>query len=220
MAMCAASACTPVPLEGPGEGPDDGIDPVGVPPGLAFFPAQDTYLTAADPSTSYGSAATIQVGDMGDGADSSTLIAWDLSAIPPLAEVRGAVISLYVTRSAFERFPIYELRRDWTEDQATWSDSDGASWDGAGATGPTDRGDVVLGEIAAFQPGAYEVVLNADGRDVVQRWVDDPTTNHGFVIATAGYAEGIELASREAPNVAQRPLLSVDFVPPAAAARR
>jgi hypothetical protein len=219
MAMCALGACASA-ADGVGDGPDDGFDPTAVPPGLAFFAAQDTYLTAADPTASFGNSATVEVGDTGDGLDTATLIAWDLSAIPPGSPVRGVVLSIYITQSAFQRFPIYELRRDWTEADATWSGVEGEDWDGEGASGATDRGDAPLGTIEAYTTGLYAMKLNPDGRDVVQRWIDDPSTNHGFVIATAGFAEGFAFASREAANVAQRPLLSVDYAAPSSVARR
>ena len=85
---------------------------------------RDTYVREDNPTANFGASATLYV----DGDDSSTpaddvasLIAWDLSAIPANAIVGDVTLTIQVTNLSSQSYEIYELKRDWVEDETTWN---------------------------------------------------------------------------------------------------
>jgi PKD repeat protein len=108
---------------------------------------------------------------------------------------------------------VYEVRRDWTETGVTWNERDaGAPWQVPGLQGPDDRGSEVLGTIAAHGTGPYVIDLNAAGRALVQRWIDDPCSNHGLVVGNYAQPDSVQFAAREAAP-GERPRLALLVVP-------
>ncbi|MBC7975028.1 MAG: DUF3616 domain-containing protein, partial [Myxococcales bacterium] len=72
------------------------------------------------------------------------------------------------------------------------------------------RAPTQLGAIRAASTGRFTIVLNSAGVAAVQRWVANPSTNHGIVIASASNDNRLELASREDAK-ANRPRLEVSW---------
>jgi uncharacterized repeat protein (TIGR02543 family) len=159
----------------------------------------DTYLSGATGAGSYnyGGATTIQVDRGTSTSRRTTLLRWDVSSIPANAIVSSANIQLQVTDASTYAYPMYDVVKDWVEGTndgvagtgASWSyyDAGITAWGTAGAsatTGDVDRGVTNLWSTtnASFTPvGSKTVALNADGVDLVQRWVDG-STNNGVII--------------------------------------
>lgn len=186
-----------------------------VAPTTAYAGTRDTYIEQAAATTTHGTSSTNRIdGDNGSGVDLSTLISWDVSSIPAGSIVREVTVTGNVTNLTNNDYQLFELRRAWSDTQATWNvASTGTTWATAGALGTADRGTTVLGTFAPRAIGSYTLTLNASGVAVVQRWVDTPSTNHGFVIANTGSADGTAFSSASATTVSQRPRLSVGYDP-------
>ena len=133
------------------------------------------------------------------------LLRVDLSALPPASVVESVTLELVVERSGgfFGDFDIglYRVLEDWAAGSATSPDTEG------GAGGPVSIGDATwvsnfheislwenpgsdfVEEASAFAAAGVEgeiAVWSGDGlRDDVQRWVDDPTSNYGWVAISA-----------------------------------
>lgn len=133
------------------------------------------------------------------------LLRVDLSALPPGSVVESATLELVVERSGgfFGDFDIglYRIREDWAAGAAMSPDTEG----GAGA--PASTGDATwisnlheislwenpggdfVEEASAFAAAGVEgeiAVWSGDGlRDDVQRWLDDPSSNYGWVAISA-----------------------------------
>lgn len=218
---------------GAGDGADDvgeGSDPLtgsvttsfqaGVLPSTAYAGAHDTTLSQTAPTTTFGAATTVRVdGDDVAGSDLAGLLSWDLSSIPAGSTVRSATITLDVTNSTGNPFQLYEIDRAWSEATATWSvAASGVPWTTPGAKGAGDRGTTALATVEPRATGAYTVTLNAAGVAAIQRWVDSPSTNHGFIVANASSGDGFAFSSREATTASRRPRLTVGYDPASAAA--
>mgnify|MGYP001605078765 CR=1 FL=1 len=82
----------------------------------------------------------------------------------------------------------------------------------AAAAGPGSRGSVALAELAApLANTQYTIGLPLD---VVQRWVDDPPSNHGVALVPASSGTlGVAFHSSEAVTPALRPTLRLGFRP-------
>ena len=91
-------------------------------------------------------------------------------------------------------------------------------WQTPGARGSQDRGSVVLGVLAPNSTGTLTITLNTAGRAQVQQWIDNPTTNHGFIISDNSNTDGVEIDTREASNATNRPRLSISFASAASSA--
>jgi hypothetical protein len=110
-------------------------------------------------------------------------------------------LSINLTGTSVNSYDIYELKRNWSEPQATWKQAaTGTNWQKAGAQGALDRGSTVLGTIYTrySSTGIFNLALNAAGLSVVQGWINNPGTNFGFIIQ--GYASNYN-DDKEVPKV-------------------
>jgi hypothetical protein len=176
----------------------------------------DTYISG-DKKTSnsnYGAASSL----IADGnPDFGALLKWDLSSIPVGSTLQSATLSVNVTGASADTYEIYDLKRSWMELQATWNKAaTGTNWQSAGAQGSQDRGSTVLGTVTATATGIHSVVLNAAGLAVVQGWIDNPSTNFGFILQDYANAtkDDLVISSREATVAANRPQLQLVYNPP------
>jgi len=176
--------------------------------------ARDTYISEGNPTSNFGASPTLRVdGDEVSGSDLAALLKWNLPSLPAGSVIQSATITLNVTNPSAEVYEVYEVKRDFSSSQATWNQyAAGGAWLIAGAQGSLDRGATVLGTLAPAAAGSYALTLNSSGVAVVQSWVDSPGTNFGIIIANGSNADGVEFASREAANVADRPALTMTYI--------
>jgi hypothetical protein len=181
----------------------------------------DTRIVQNSPSSNFGTSSNLVLdGDdpSSTGRDVATLMRWDLSAIPAGSTVQAVTMTLSITDAGTQSYPIFALKRAWTETGATWSAaSSGSAWQSGGAKGANDRETTALGSVAPPATGSYTVALNAAGVAKVQQWIDAPTTNFGFVVAHSSNTNKVAFSSSETSTVANRPMLSVTTLPPATA---
>jgi hypothetical protein len=172
----------------------------------------DTRLRLSAPNTNVGTNTTLFV----EGSHpSSVLLRWDISTIPPGSVVTAAAITLTITTDpSVDQYEVYEVKRPWVESEATWnSASAGVAWGQPGVLDSTDRGSTVLGYVFGPAAGDATMQLNADGLAALQSWVNDPSSNHGFVIQNYTTAtDSLAFRSSESAT-ATRPKLEVTFVP-------
>lgn len=187
-------------------------------PVTAVFKATaDAYIDGKKTTTNYGAGASLIVNG---NPDSAALLSWNLNGIPAGSTLQSATLSINVTGTSANTYEIYELKRSWTELQATWNKTNAATnWQSAGAQGSLDRGSTVLGTVTASAAGVRSVLLNAAGLAVVQCWVNSPASNFGFILQDYVNTNKDDLAfsSKEATVAANRPQLQVVYVPPSAA---
>lgn len=110
-----------------------------------------------------------------------TLVRFDLSAMPPGVTVTGAQLRLDIFKepSATGNITLHEQLEPRTEWETTWSERAlGVPWTAPGC-GVGSRSADVVGQFVPSQDQVYDVPVTPS---VVQRWVDDPSSNHGFVL--------------------------------------
>jgi hypothetical protein len=143
------------------------------------------------------------------------LLAFDLSSLPTDTDVQQAVIELHSGDPQSAPSNVYAVSRPWTESAATWSMFDGVSaWEAPGASGATDRATTLLGAYAPTALGLNSFALNAAGVQEVQRWVNDPSANHGLLFdypatTTYGWTYGSETS-----DSSLRPALRITAIIP------
>lgn len=192
----------------------DYVSVVAKPVTVSLPATADTYLDGGSKTTNFGSSASLLV----DGnPDNGALLSWNLSGIPVGSTLQSATLSVNVTGTSADTYEIYELKRSWSETQATWNKATTAvNWQSAGAQGALDRGTTVLGTITATATGTRNVVLNAAGLAVVQGWVNNPATNFGFVIQdyVNTVKDDLVISSKNDAVAANRPKLQLMYNPP------
>ena len=180
----------------------DGVD--------GYTGTRDTKLMSASPTTVYGAAGGLEI----DGSpDISALLYWDLTSIPPGSAIQSVDITVDVSNASSDSYEFYQMLRPWIESEATWNEyASGQSWQVAGADGSGDRGSTILGYITAPSTGLVTVSLNSEGVAVVQSWVDNPSSNHGFIIQDyISASNGMDISSRETGTVTNRPQMTVTY---------
>lgn len=174
----------------------------------------DTFIDQANRTTNFGSENVLLVdGDNdGNGRDYRTLIRFDLSDIPPEAEITDVEFTIDVTNPSGENYFVRRLLRNWNAGQATWFNAtNNNEWQSGGADGNNDMDNDVLAVIGADDTGQFSVDFNNDGVDVVQGWVDGSIDNFGFVISNPQAFDGLDFRSRNDGQENLRPKLTVSY---------
>ena len=157
----------------------------GISPTTAYSGVVDTYINLLAETTNYGRAVELK---MSYDHRHRILLRFDLSGyIPPQAEVLSARLELY---AYYREYPsvstdvgVYEVLRPWTESGATWRNAAaGENWEEAGCQGINDRSweRIVLYRFRVVND--WQVWENTDLRDLVDRWVSNPSSNYGVVL--------------------------------------
>jgi hypothetical protein len=188
----------------------------GVSPAASYAGTRDTMIEQDHQSTNHGSDKTISAsGDTpsGSGDQEIILLRWDITAIPSTAVVTSASIVVDVSDKADQVYSLYEALKPWDEATATWKRASTAvNWDSNGGDGAGDRGSAVLGTLDAPTTGLVTIPLTSDGLAAVQRWIANPATNNGVLIAGPDDDNRLEIDARESSK-STRPRLAVTWSP-------
>ena len=146
----------------------------------------------------------------------NALIKFDLQHLPADTHiVQAKLIFRPIAQSNTARtyVNVHDLYTDWTEQDATWYLArPGVHWDVPGADGPGDHPEipydttVVTGPVGLTWSGSYITPL-------VQRWLQNPTTNRGVLLRTFSSPVGYEIASSEYGDLKYRPALEILYYP-------
>ena len=221
LAAAEPSPAEPIPAAGPRE---------ALPRTITLPPARDNTLYQSEAGNiSNGQGQHLFAGTTQKGELRRAVIAFDLSSIPPWADVVSATLALTMSKSIAGDLPVtlHTLTRDWGE-----GESDALADEGAGAAAApgdatwlfnrydTDRwaapgGDfdpTPLATTTVGGSGRY-AWTSADLLASVSAWVADPAGNFGWLVmgdeATTPSAKRFD--SRE-NDPANRPSLTVTYV--------
>lgn len=201
--VAASSGSIPTPTPPPTATP--------YPSSMTFTAVKDTYMSAWDPNTAYGSVYVMGVRSQDV---ENALIAFDLSSFPTTYTVSSAYLKLYVdsrTNESDMKVSVYKMLRDWTEN-ATYYTYDGiSSWDGNMASGALDR-ESTYTAISDYLPGVGTFTI--DITSLVQYWTSGGA-NYGVLLDdnSSGYVRYI-LATREYSTAEYRPQLVINYYSP------
>lgn len=137
----------------------------------------------------YTNGAALETDGDNRGEELRALVGWNPGNVPAGATLSNAVIRLNITDVSSGQYRIYAATSGWTESSAAWQD--------AANTGT---------QIGSFTPsatGTLNVTLNANGRSIVQGWLDGSETNNGIVIVSGGTTNGCDFSSSESSNAPQ-----------------
>jgi hypothetical protein len=171
---------------------------------------RDAKLLVRKPTTNFGTALDVEL----DGAPlSSGLLSWDLTSLPAGIIIQSVDIAVNIINGSSEDYEFYQVLRPWVEREVTWNVyASGMNWQTPGAAGSGDYASTALARITG-RAGPETVPLNSAGLVVVQSWVDDPATNHGFILVDyVDATDGLDFSSREHETISERPKLTITYV--------
>lgn len=195
---------------------------------IVLNPLADTYIGDRFPNQNAGGEVTLVCGTQGTMAGlakNRALFKFDPGvSIPPGASIDSVRFTLTVTQvpstPAASRFELRRILRAWDVHQATWTLrlSPNISWGALGGQVNTDYTEVVSASaVLDEEVGSYLFASTAAASADVQSWLDDPSTNFGWILMTSQETMAYtarRIASADSP--ADRPQLEVDYtLPPA-----
>jgi PKD repeat protein len=183
----------------------DGVSPVA-----PYAGTRDTKILSGAKTANYGSDATLET----DGSPQNvSLLQWDLAAIAPGVDVLEVTLHLEVTDPTTEDYGLFGLAHRWEESASTWMEAaKGYAWQVDGAAGENDFLPAVLADLGPAALGPLSVTLNQEGLDLVESWINNPSTNHGFILRDyTNSQDGLDIASRESTVEAVRPRIQIRY---------
>ncbi len=202
---------------------------------LRIVPSADTTIFAEQggsttyDATSDGSGPNVWTSVLAAGVTRRALLRFDLSAVPPGSRVLSAQLQLFVVRARDEHLvSVHRVLSPWGEAGSNGGDAGvGAPAQPGDATWshrfwPTQTwaqrgGDFVptpsTGLQVGFGPAAYIWPSTAQTVADVQRWVDQPATNHGWILIgdDTGLQNAKRFGSRSNTAADARPMLVVSY---------
>lgn len=195
----------------------------------------NTLYQSPDGSTSNGKGPGVYAGVTFSGAEHRALVMFDLPPhVPAGSHVTATSLRMSVTRAQASPTParLHRLLASWGEGNSN-ADLPGGQGAPAAVNDATwlhrfypdtlwtsPGGDLVAGASATTTVGGTGDYIWSGTPGLladVQRWVDAPDQNHGWLIISELAFEARSarrFASREHPTAALRPLLTVEFTPP------
>ena len=152
----------------------------------------DTYLANETTPVAHGTEWKLHIKELGGGSTTKrALMRFDLSSIPPNANVTAASLELYLIE-LISGTPVgvrlYRLLKPWSEANATWTSTGlGQDWTVAGAGG--EGSDREATPFATGTLGTLKAYNRIDVLEAVRHWVREPESNYGFVIMGINSAE-------------------------------
>lgn len=177
----------------------------------------DTFVDRSNVDTNSGAVTTFTTRALDDNHRKYGLVHFDLVQIPTDAIISAATYQCTVTTAKTNQVDnLYRMLTPWTELAATWNDPNGAdSGDWAttgGAFGSSDYN--VVGSPPTITPGTTGI-KTATVTALVQEWVNQGKANNGLVhLATGTNAADVKYASREDPDLADKPQITVNWTLP------
>lgn len=180
---------------------------------------QDADISAWTPGQNTGKARQLRVRQPGITA---SLVQFDLSSLPPDAQIAEAKLKLYGNgrSNSVHRLYMaaYGLKQPWVEDEVTWQQAAaGVPWEVPGAEGDGDRGPAVGWDWVDSESG-IDFLMEFEITELVAEWLANPASNHGVLIRGEGSGEqAVEwfFPSRESNAVADaKPRLEITYSTP------
>ena len=187
-----------------------------------YLGVQDTYLSSWEDTTNYAAGEFLEVRSYDVKAP---LLRFDLSLLPREARIARATLKLHVVdRSNANPIAVgaYNVLRSWSVTRTTWLQAAvGMPWGQPGCNGSADRYLTFEDEQSLSETGVW---YGWDVTWLAQRWVFDPTTNHGVILK--GSADPADpkveyiFCSSEFRSVDLRPRLEISYWVPAGSSRQ
>lgn len=169
---------------------------------------ESTTIDKAKPTTNFAADEACEVLRGDPALEKNCLLRWNVSVIPPGSLVTRVAFNFGRPPTVLNRWDLYPLRRAWVEKQATWNEfATGSPWKKGGAYDLTDTSNTV-GEV--FPASGTDMSITAGSFALVQRWVNDSSTNLGALFGPLRQPR----LNIQPWVLSSAPTLTVTFTPP------
>jgi spore coat protein A len=200
--------------------------------------ARDAAIYEESDTTANGAGDYIFAGNNDNASTRRSLLAFDLTSIPPGSTIQSVSLGMYMSRTQAGNTAValHRLTAAWSEGPTNPGGQEGRgrdanlgdvtwryrTYDPGNLPGSPQwsalGGDYVAGSSASTSVGgigSYSWTSLQMGLDV-QGWLDSPATNHGWILrgVESGQKTAKRFNSRESNTASQRPILTVNFTPP------
>ena len=171
---------------------------------------KDAYIRNQS-SLNYGTDSVLKVGKTLAGAETRSLLEFNVSSIPASNTIVSAVIQLYVStlNSANITIKAYRLTSSWNETSTTWNNRDESQlwWTGGGDYASTAIDTVVITSANQW----YNFTITS----TVKGWIDGTNSNLGIILIPAtGTSDGTItefFSSDYTTDTSLRPKITIDY---------
>jgi Calx-beta domain/FG-GAP-like repeat/Carboxypeptidase regulatory-like domain len=173
----------------------------------SYAGGSSTYIDSSSPTTNYSTGTFTVVQNASDIDDA--LLMFNLSGTTVSGTVSAATLSLEPTSATTAAISVYALSTPWTASQATYKNATtSTTWQTPGALGSSDYSTTLLGTLpSGSKAGVDAITLTAAGVSVIQGWINNPSTNYGFILRGAS---GLTFIDSDANSTTStRPILSI-----------
>lgn len=172
-------------------------------------------------TTPHGSSDRLSLRASGDESAvgiCNVLLRFDLGRVPRGSQILSArlvVKGIKQSNAARLYFNTFEVLKPWREDQTTYYLAQaGKPWTKPGADSPGDHPTPQYDTSVLSGPAEQTGWGSAYITPLVQRWVNDPSSNNGVLLLPFGNPVQWDLASSENPEVRWRPALEILYYGP------
>jgi len=171
----------------------------------------DTYIRESTPTTNYGTASTLFVGNISAGTQYRSFIRdFNITSIGNTNTVTDAKLQVYVNAPAIDNITVkvYRVTSDWIESEATWNNKSAASiWTSSGGEYNSNELDSII--ITNASAGYY----NFSVTDAARGWVNSSYSNYGVIFIAPNTAAGnfISMDSTNGGNASTDPKFYIDY---------
>jgi hypothetical protein len=176
----------------------------------------DTWLSKQDPWDNFGKSSFMEVTKWSS-QRSHAVVRFDVSAIPPGALVKSAMLRLYL-ESVSVQPPgsgvfVHEVTNDWDEGKSIGVYADGASWNRRDwlVDWNDAGGDYVNSSISFTSLGAGGTQHYLDITPAMQGWVDGTQPNYGVLLTASGGVRAAEFRTGDTSGSPRKPRLLVSY---------
>ncbi len=176
----------------------------------------NAYITNAKntDTKNYAGSTTLLVSPESTVKEDDALLRWDLSSAGITGSVQSVTITLNVTGlpTSSGPFDLYELNTSWNPNSVTYDQAATSQpWETAGAYGANDSGTTILGVLNPTTLGQETITLNAAGIAVVQSWVNNPSSNDGFILRGDNPSGILTFSSNADPTASNHPSMVIGY---------
>jgi hypothetical protein len=199
----------------------DGVRVLDTPSVLTVQPdadaGEDAFIDEFKPTWSYGARTNLIVEGYA-GSGSRSLIRFDLSGIPPNAQIVEATLDLYQLSNAANggTFNVHRLTREWEEGDGTGSGGTGVTWleykPGNSWTTPGGDYDPAILAATAIPAGGSGIGWHSwDITELVDGWRSGAYPNRGLLLKTQDVNSSGYFASSDESGSGRQPKLTITY---------
>lgn len=175
---------------------------------------EDSYINANSASTNYNNG-TLRLRPAASNQQRHAMIKFNVSEVPAGASIKSVSVGFRVSSTRSNQTAnLFPMNTPWVRNVVTWDDPNGTApgrWASETTFSPDDYDDSrPLGSFATNTVG-YKAVSSINLRNLVQQWVDNPSSNNGIALIAMGTDTGESRLFDSSSTTNNMPYMDIQF---------